>query len=166
MPHKSAPAALLAAALFAAPAASAQQAGIQIDQAWSRAAMAGHTGVVFLTIVDSGAPDRLIAVSSPVAEKAELHESMSDQGVMKMRPVAGLAVAPGTPVTLSPGGYHIMLLQLKQALVEGQTVPVTLTFEKAGPVSTSAIVQKAGAPAMRTGGQGPMGGMPMDNMRH
>jgi hypothetical protein len=86
---------------------------------------------------------------------AELHESFTDQGVSKMRPMQSLTVAPGQPVTLVPGGYHIMLMNLKQPLTEGQTVPLTLTFEKAGPVKVSAMVAKAGAPSMR-----------MDNMHH
>jgi periplasmic copper chaperone A len=159
------PAALLAAALFAAPA-FAQPSPIQIEHAWSRAALAGHTGVVFLTITDTGAPDRLVSIASPVAAKAELHESFVDQGVTKMRPVAALAVAPGKPATLKPGGYHIMLVELKQALKEGDTVPLTLTFEKAGPVSVTATVEKAGASAMPMTDHGQMGGMPMDNMHH
>jgi hypothetical protein len=164
MNHKIVPAALLAAALFAAPAL-AQQGGIEIDHAWSRAAMAGHTGVVFLTIIDKGAPDRLTGVASPVAAMAELHESFTDGGVSKMRPIAGLPVTPDKPVILAPGGYHIMLMNLKQPLSEGQTVPLTLTFVKAGQVNVSAIVAKAGAPDMPMD-HGSMGSLQMDNPHH
>jgi len=132
--------------LFATPTlALAQQNGIQVDHAWSRAAIAGHTGVVYLTITDTGAADRLTAIATPVATEAALHESFSDNGISKMRPVAALAVQPGKPVMLAPGGYHIMLMGLKQPLKQGDSFPVTLTFEKAGPVTATVTVQKAGA---------------------
>jgi copper(I)-binding protein len=105
---------MLLSALVLAPVVSlAQSDGIQIENAWSRAAMQGRTGVVYLTIVDHGAADRLTGVSSPVADKAELHESFSEGGVSKMRPVATLALDQGKPVVLGPGGYHIMLPDLK-----------------------------------------------------
>jgi copper(I)-binding protein len=92
---------VLGTMLFAVPAtALAQQNGIQIENAWSRAAMAGRTGVVYLTITDTGAPDSLTAASSPVASKADLHESFTDNGVAKMRDVTTLPIEPGKPLTL------------------------------------------------------------------
>ena len=130
-----------------AGAAVAQAPSVKIDHAWSRAAMAGRNGVVYLTITAGRSGDRLIGVASPVAEKTELHESLMEQGVMKMRGVTALPIAPEQTVTLAPGGLHIMLLRLKQPLREGDSVPVTLTFEKAGLVSTKAAVAKAGAAA-------------------
>jgi hypothetical protein len=152
---------LLTAALCFLPiAATAETLPITVEHAWSRAAMAGHEGAVYLTITDNGAPDTLTGVASPVAAKADVHETINDQGVMKMRPVAALSVSPGKPVTLAPGGYHIMLMNLKQALKEGDSFPVTLTFAKTGPVTTTVTVGKAGAtmPGMNMGG---MGNMPM-----
>ena len=96
---------LFAALLFAAPSvAFADQAGIQLDHVWSRAAMAGRVGVVYLTITDTGAPDVLTGAASPVAAKAELHESLDDHGIMKMRSVATLPIDSGHPITLAPGG--------------------------------------------------------------
>jgi hypothetical protein len=142
-----------------APAASADQNGITVTDAWSRAAMAGRTGVVYLTITDAGAPDRLTGASSPVATTATLHENIDDHGVMKMRPLAALPVQPGKPVKFSPGGYHIMLEGLKQPLQPGQTFPVTLTFTNAGPVTATATVQKAGGGMAME--HGSMGGMDM-----
>ena len=139
--------------------AAADQNGIAVTDAWSRAAMAGRTGVVYLTITDAGAPDRLTGVSSPVAATAALHETIDDHGVMKMRPVAGLPVQQGEPVKLGPGGYHIMLEGLKQPLEPGQTFPVTLTFANAGAVTVTATVQKAGAGMAMD--HGSMGGMDM-----
>lgn len=140
---------LLAAVLIAVPlAALADQTGIQIDHVWSRAAMAGHEGVVYLTITGTGVQDTLIGVTTPVAAKAELHQSFDDHGVMKMRSVPTLSIEPGKPVTLAPGGYHIMLMGLKQPLTQGDSFPVTLSFAKAGQVSATATVAKAGASSM------------------
>ncbi len=156
------------------PPASADQNGIAVTDAWSRAAMSGRTGVVYLTITDSGTPDRLISGSSPVAAKVTLHESFDDHGVMKMRPVAALPVQRGAPLTLGPGGYHIMLEGLKQPLQPGETFPVTLTFANAGAITATASVQKAGAGLATDhrsmGGMatdhGAMGGMDMQGGAH
>jgi copper(I)-binding protein len=152
---------VLSSLLLAIPTlAIAQQNGIQVDHAWSRAAIAGHIGVVYLTITDTGAADRLTSVVSPVATEAALHESFNDNGISKMRPVAALPVQPGNPVTLAPGGYHIMLMGLKQPLKQGDSFPVTLTFEKAGAVTTTVTVEKAGASAPTGGMTMPMGKSP------
>jgi hypothetical protein len=142
----------------------ADQNGITVTDAWSRAAMAGRTGVVYLTIADSGAPDRLTGVSTPVAATASLHETINDHGVMKMRPVAAVPVRQGEPLTLGPGGYHIMLEGLKALLQPGQTFPVTLNFAKAGPITATATVQQAGA-GMATD-HGSMGRMTMQSAAH
>jgi hypothetical protein len=163
---------LLAVAMIAMPLAGfaqqsgaqqsgAQQSEIQIDHVWSRAAMAGHEGVVYLTITETGPPDTLTGVTTPVAAMAGLHETVNDNGVMKMRPVTTLPIEPGKPVMLAPGGRHIMLMGLKQALKEGDSFPVTLSFAKAGQVTATATVAKAGAAAMPGMDHGAMGGMPM-----
>ena len=147
--------AVLAAILLGIPVCGrAQQNDIRVENAWSRAAMTGRTGVVYLTITDTGAPDRLTGASSPVAASADLHESFTDHGIAKMRTVAALPVDTGKPVTLAPNGYHIMLTGLKQPLNQDDRFSVTLIFEKAGPVTATVIVQKAGA------------GMPMPGGRH
>ena len=139
--------AALAAALFlaAVSVADAQPSSIKVEQTWSRAAPQGRTGVLYMRIVGAGAPDRLMRVETPVAASAELHETIADHGVMKMRPLDGLAIAPGDTVTLQPGGKHIMLMGLNRPLREGDSFPVTLVFERAGAVTTTATVQKAGA---------------------
>jgi copper(I)-binding protein len=141
-----------------------QPSAIRLFHAWSRPAMLGHEGVVYLTITDTGQADTLTGASTPVAAMAGLHESINDNGVMKMRPVASLPIAPGKAVTLAPGGYHIMLMDLKQPLTEGETFPITLSFAKAGQVTATARVAKAGAaamPGMDQGTTGGMGNMPM-----
>jgi len=162
----------LAAAMFAVPLAgfaqqpAAQPPGIGIDHVWSRAALAGHEGAVYLTITDTGPADTLTGAETPVAAMAHLHESLDDNGVMKMRPVASLPIEPGKPVTLAPRGYHIMLTDLKQPLKEGDTFPITLIFAKAGQVTATATVAKAGAatmPGMDHGSMSGMGNMPMQS---
>ena len=152
---------LFIAALLLLPAAAlADPPGIQVQDVWSRAMPAGATGVVYLTITDTGAPNALTGVASPAATSAELHETINDNGVMKMRPVARLPVAPGKPATLRPGGYHIMLMGLKRTLVADTQFPVTLTFATGGSVTTMAMVKAAGAAAGGMGGMN-MQGMPM-----
>ena len=89
--------------------------------------------------------DRLIAAATPVAEKASLHTILVVDGVIKMRPVDAIEIAPGEPSVLQPGGLHIMLIGLKQPLKRGETVPVILTFEQAGEVEVMSHVQSAGA---------------------
>jgi copper(I)-binding protein len=131
---------------------------ITVENAWSRAtSAAAKTGALYLTIIDHGAPDRLIAVATPVAETAELHQTTMQGGVMRMRPVEGLAVSAQEPGKLAPGGYHVMLMGLKQQLKPGASFPVTLTFEHAGAVQASATVAAAGA-----AGPGPAAGHMMD----
>jgi copper(I)-binding protein len=120
----------------------AADAGLTIENPWARPAAVGQTGVIYLTVKDTGAPDRLIGVKTPLADDAQLHESKMAGNVMEMRPVQAAPVAPGQPLVLAPGGYHIMLMGLKQPLKVGDTVPVTLVFEKAGSVVATATVQR------------------------
>jgi copper(I)-binding protein len=118
----------------------------QIDHPWARAsAGAATTGVVYLTITDHGQPDTLIGVSTPVAATAELHQSMANMGMMTMRATAGLPLPPNQPVTLSPNGYHVMLMGLKAPLKAGDTFPLTMKFEHAAPVTVTVNVEPIGA---------------------
>ena len=125
--------------------------------------MTGHEGVVYLTITDTGPPDMLTGVTTPVAAEAALHQSIDDHGVTKMRPIGSLPIESGKPVTLAPGSYHIMLTGLKQTLKQGDNFPVTLRFARAGQVTATVIVEKAGAttPGMDHGNISGMGDMPM-----
>jgi copper(I)-binding protein len=134
-----------AAGLAAASAALAQPTQLEVNNAWAGATPGkAENGAAYLTI-QSPTADRLVSASSPVAKKAELH-TMSMQGmVMKMRPITGLDIPAGQPVTLQPGGEHIMLMGLNQPLHEGQSFPLTLDFEKAGPRTVTVTVEKAGA---------------------
>jgi len=127
-------------------AAAAAQATPTVDQPWTRAtAGGGTTGAAYLTLTAHDQGDRLTGASTPVADMAELHQSSEDHGVMRMRPVEGLALEPGKPVALSPGGMHLMLMGLKQPLKQGASFPLTLTFEHAPPVTVQVPVKAAGA---------------------
>lgn len=126
-----------------------------ISQAWSRATPGGaKVAGGFLTIENKGsAPDKLVAVSAEIAGKVEVHEMAMDNGVMKMRPLdKGLVIEPGKTVKLAPGGNHLMLQDLKRPFKQGDKVPVTLEFEKAGKVAVSLDVQGVGAQAPGGGG--------------
>lgn len=120
---------------------------ITVERAWARATPgAVTTGGAYMTVIDHGtAPDRLIGVATPIAGKAEVHEMTNDKGVMKMRMVHGVTVEPGKSLELKPGGYHVMLMDLKQPLKDGDSFPLTLTFEKAGNIPVTVKVGKIGA---------------------
>lgn len=116
---------------------------VTIAEAVARASVGNApTSAVYMTITTAGAPDRLIAVASPAAEAAELHTSLAEGGIMKMHRVDAIEVAPGAPAELAPGGQHIMLIGLDAPLEEGTTVPLTLTFEKAGDITLDVPVSK------------------------
>ncbi len=148
--RSSALAILAFAAIFVGPATAQQvKAGdLVIDHAWARATPGGaKVGGGYLTIENKGtAPDKLIDESSPAAGKIEVHEMSTNNGVMTMRPMkGGLSIPPGQSVTLVPGGYHLMMTELKGPLKQGGKVPVTLNFEKAGKVDVTLDVQGIGA---------------------
>lgn len=115
---------------------------VTINHPWARATppKAANAGAFMLLASKGG--DQLIAAASDVAEKTEIHEMKMVDGVMKMRPLAaGLELAPNQTVKLAPGGYHIMLLGIKQAFKEGDQFPLTLNFAKAGKVTVTVKVQ-------------------------
>jgi periplasmic copper chaperone A len=119
---------------------------IAIGHPWARpTAQGAKNAAAYLTLQNgAGEPDRLVAVNSPVAEKAQIHETSNDGGIMKMREAAdGVTLAPGESVAFKPGGYHIMLVGLKNKLDDGQHIPLTLTFAKAGSINVEVYVEKA-----------------------
>jgi copper(I)-binding protein len=131
-------------ALMAA-AAPAQTGPLAVSDAWARATPGkSTTGAAYATI-ESPTADRLVAASTPVANKAELHTMSMSGMVMKMRPIAGVDIPAGQKVTLAPGGMHIMLVGLKKPLTAGQSFPLALTFAKAGTRTVEVTVEKVGA---------------------
>jgi copper(I)-binding protein len=120
---------------------------VSISNAYTRATVPGQqVAGGFLKIENKGnIPDQLISASSPVAGEVQLHEMAMDGNVMKMRQVKDIAVPANGSVELKPGGYHLMLLNLKGPFVAGETVPVKLKFAKAGDVEVKFPVNAAGA---------------------
>jgi copper(I)-binding protein len=97
------------------------------------------TTAAFLSISNKGAEaDRLLRVESDLAQAVELHLSEMKDEVMTMRPVDGIDIPAGATVELQPGGYHIMLINLQQAVMPGEKYPLTLVFENAGPLTIEA----------------------------
>lgn len=143
---------ILAAAALTLAAAPA---GVSVTDGWSRPAAQGGNGAGFLTIVNVGqTADRLLSASSPVAGRVEIHESMIMGGRAMMHPrPEGAPVAPGARVEFKPGGWHLMLMGLKKPLKAGETVPVTLTFQKAGRVQVDLAVRATPPATTPPGGE-------------
>ncbi|NKB50459.1 MAG: copper chaperone PCu(A)C [Alphaproteobacteria bacterium] len=124
------------------------QGSLTIVHPWSRAtAPSQKAGGVFLVIQNAGdRPDRLIGIESDMADIASLHASIRDGDVVKMRPVkGGIEVPAKGEVALAPGGKHVMLIGLREQLIKESTFPLTLIFERAGPIEVVAVVESAGA---------------------
>lgn len=158
-----------ALALLAASPAGAHEyrkGDLTIFHPWARPTAEGSAmGAAYLSIKNAGAaPDKLVSAASPVAKKAELHETREENGVMKMRTVeGGIEIAPGAAQELKPGGYHIMLVGLNKRLQEGEMVPLTLTLAKAGAIEVKIKVEKR-EPDSATAA--PMHGHEMKGMDH
>ena len=138
---------LLLLMLFASTPALAQ---LQIEQPWARATAPGaRVAGGYMVIRNPGAvADRLLSASSPASARVELHVSANDNGVMKMREVPGYDVPAKGAFELKPGGAHMMFMDIKRPFKEGEKVPVTLKFEKAGEVKAEFQVGGMGAPSM------------------
>ena len=120
-------AAMLALVLGVAQSASAQ--GITVKQAWVRGTVPGQSATGAFMEITSKGPARLVAVASPVANAAEIHHMKMEGGIMKMNAVDGVDLPANKTVKLAPGGYHVMLLDLKHTLKAGDRVPLKLTLE-------------------------------------
>jgi hypothetical protein len=141
---------LLLAALGAAPALAADIdiGKIHISQPWTRATPKGSSmAAAYMAITNHGsAPDHVSCVASDASAKCEIHSMTMEGGVMKMRPVeGGLEIKPGQTVTLQPSGFHVMLIDLKHPLEQGQSIKVTLKFDQAGTVDVDYPVAALGA---------------------
>jgi copper(I)-binding protein len=138
------------------------QNAISVERPWARATPAGaKTGAAYMTLVNKGASaDRLVSATTSVAEKVKFHSVSEENGISRMREMRSVDVAPGKNVTFSPGGMHIMLVGLKKPLKEGESVPMTLIFEKGGKVDVMLSVARVGAMQ-----PGPMMREPSDSMK-
>jgi len=148
---------LLAALVVASVAAgcSSGSASILVADPWARASSAmASAGAAYMKIENTGsAADALIGASSPAATTAEVHETLAmgspapgasgDGGMMGMQPIARLEIPAGGSVELKPGSYHIMLIGLKHDLKPGDTIEITLKFERVGEIKVTATVRES-----------------------
>lgn len=152
-----------AGALLALTAAAWAQT-VRIDEPWVRGTVAQQKATGAFMRLTAPEPMRLVAGESPVAGVVEIHEMAMDGDVMRMRAIPGLALPAGRPVELKPGGYHVMLMDLKRPLAGGETVPLTLVFENA---AGQRVRQELQAKVMALGAQpGAMGAGPQGGHRH
>jgi copper(I)-binding protein len=112
--------------------AGAAQAQTTVKDAWVRGTVAQQSATGMFAQITSIQGGKLVSVSSPVAGVVEIHEMSMDGNVMRMRAVSGIELPAGKPVDLKPGGFHVMLMDLKQVLKAGEAVPLTLVIEGAG----------------------------------
>ena len=141
---KSLSTAFLAIALQSAAFAHDQtSANLQVTDAWIRASAPGQTnGAGYMTINNtSHHPDRMISASTSVAGRTELHTVLTEDGLAKMREVNAIDIAANSMAKFSPNGFHVMFLQMKQPFKEGETIPVTLKFEKSGEIKVDFVVK-------------------------
>jgi periplasmic copper chaperone A len=170
----------LAAAQLAAVGARAADydvGSIHISQPWARATPKGAaSGAAYMTITNNGkTPDKVSCVSSDAAAECQIHSMTMNNGVMQMRPVeGGLEIKPGETVMLKPGGFHMMLVNLKHPLEQGNTMKATLKFDSAGTVDVDYPIAAIGAAApgvpagggmMQGGGMNMQGGGAMAPMK-
>ncbi len=135
-------------AFAAMPVVAQTSPGIAVTGPWARRAPSGHgqgqagNGAVYMTVTNRGGEaDALVSATSDAARIVELHEVKHEGGVMAMRPIPRMPLPAGGTLELKPGGYHVMLLGLTRDLHAGDTVKVTLTFEKAAPMTIEAAVR-------------------------
>jgi len=126
-----------------------RQGSLEIDTPWARATPpAARTGAAYFTISNHGAtPDRLVAAKSTAAAQVELHAHVNEGGVMRMKHVDTIVVAPGGRVSLRPGGLHVMLLDLKGPLQDGGRLSLTLSFAGAGDMTVEVPIVRNPPPA-------------------
>ncbi|EUB95482.1 protein of unknown function DUF461 [Rhizobium sp. CF080] len=120
---------------------------LEITSAFTKAMLPGQpVGGGYLTVKNNGpADDMLVSVASPAAGTVELHEMAMQGEVMRMRKLdTGIAIPAGKTVELTPGGLHLMFMKVKEPFKQGDKVPVTLTFEKAGKMDITLPVEAAG----------------------
>ncbi len=120
---------LLITGLLAITAQAWAQTAVKVEDAWVRGTVASQKATGAFMRLTPAANARLVAVQSPVAGVAEIHEMAMENDVMKMRQIPGLDLAAGRTMELKPGGYHVMLMDLKQPLKGGEQVSITLVFE-------------------------------------
>ena len=125
-----------------APAADYSAGDLQVREPWSRPTPpAASVGVVYFSVENRGRKaDRLLGISSPVADKVEMHETRMHQGAVEMRAVTTVECPPGVTLKSEPGGLHVMLIGLIHPLVAGAKFPMALRFRDAGIIDVQVLV--------------------------
>ncbi|HSF95396.1 MAG TPA: copper chaperone PCu(A)C [Thermohalobaculum sp.] len=148
-------AAVLTVAVIGGSGLGAQDAvlgDLMLSHPTARPNLPNRPAVAYVTIMNHGAvPDRLVGVTSPEFESAELHSASMSDGVMTMHPVDAIEIPPGGTVELTTGGYHIMLFGARRMFKPGESFPMVLTFEGAGEATVQAMVEKLDPSAMGHG---------------
>ena len=139
----------LATLLLTCCSPSAAEPELRLSDPWAREMVAGQsTTAAYVTIVNEGGADRLMAVSAPQPARTSLHITSYDNGIARMRPVEdGLEIPAEATVVLRPGGPHIMVEQLAGPLTAGESLRLTLRFERSGERSLELPVRNSTAPA-------------------
>lgn len=120
---------------------------VSVKDPWVRSTVPRQKATAAYMEITAGRASRLLEVSSPVAGVAEIHEMRMDKDVMRMRAIPALELSAGQPVALEPGGYHLMLMDLKVQIKDGDKVPITLVFElRNGSRETAQITAVARSP--------------------
>jgi copper(I)-binding protein len=131
-------------------AISPAQAQVRVVDPWVRSTVAGQTVAGAFMKLESPVAESLVGASSPAAARVELHRTIMEGTMAKMRPVGRIDLAPGKPVELKPGGYHMMLVDIAKPLAKGDRVPLRLEFERPGKpretVDVEATVKDVMAP--------------------
>ena len=119
---------------------------LSIHRPWSRELPpVAPNGAAYFRVENGGSETvRIVSVSTPIADRAELHAHETDGGVMKMRHLHELEVPAGGEVSFEPGGLHVMLIGLKQPLVDGESFPLTLGFDEAGTIEVTVEITREG----------------------
>jgi len=148
---------LLATTLLAGAAQAQSTAPVAVDGAWARASVQGQKASGAFMRLTAPQATRLVRVETPVAGVAEVHEMKMEGDVMRMRALPGLDLPAGQAVELKPGGYHVMLMDLKAPLAKGASVPLTLVFQDTKGIESQQQVQlpvDTKAPGAPQGGHG------------
>ena len=146
---------ILFAALSPAAADDAKLGDLMLDSPWARATPgAAKNGAAFMVIHNQGTTaDRLVSAASDVSARVELHTHINNDGVMQMREVDGIDVPAGGRAELKPGSFHVMMMGLKAPLKEGESFPLTLTFENAGSTTVEVKIESVGAMGSMSSGE-------------
>ena len=136
-----------------------------IDHAWSRQSpMAADVAAGFMTITNTGSEDdKLVKATLEITGTVQLHDMQMDGDVMRMREIPAIDIPAGQTVELKPGGLHVMMIDMKGPMKEGDMIPITLTFDDGSSKKVDAKVVKPTAAAMPMGG---MGGHDMSQHKH